>query len=125
MAVDTSDYVLYLEDRKVLICLNEGCKHALTPNGIALHFRTFHKDAYDLRVRRQIMDYANSLTLSHPSEVRVPMDVTTPIEGLRIHNGWQCTQCSDVGPVFEAARGHCTREHNWSSTRGNDAKAKF
>ena len=118
MAFDPSQFILYLNEWKVLICLNERCKHALSPDGVALHLRTFHKDIYDLQIRRRITDYTNTLALIHPSEIQIPMNTPSPIEGLGIHQGWKCKTCLEVGPVFDAAHDHCKREHNWKSTNG-------
>lgn len=118
MALDPTQLVLYLEEWKVLICLNEHCRHALTSDGVALHFRTFHKDVYGLSIRKQIVDYSNSLVLIRPFEVHIPVNGPLPIEGLRIHHGWKCTRCYDVGPVFDARREHSKREHNWNSLEG-------
>ena len=107
MAFDPSQFVLYLDEWKVLICLNERCKHALSPDGVALHLRTFHKDIYDLQIRRRITDYTNTLALIHPSEIQIPMNIPSPIEGLQIHQGWKCKTCFEVGPIFDAAQDHC------------------
>lgn len=118
MDFDASQYVLYLEDWQVLICLHESCQYCLMPNGIRRHFQRHHSSIYELSLRKQIGRYAETLTLREPFDIVLPTNTPAPIPGLKIWNGWQCTVCFKVGPVIDGGKQHCENEHGWKSGQG-------
>ena len=120
MAFNASEYMQYLEDWQVLICLHEDCRYCLKSNGIDRHFQRTHDDIYDLRTRQQIVRYAATLTLCQPSDIIVPRNTPSSIPGLKIHNGWQCKQCFKVGSIADRGKKHCENEHDWKSGQGEN-----
>jgi len=119
MALEISKYVLYLEEWKALVCLNEKCRHCLVPTSVGRHLRTHHKGCYDLQLRQGIERYVNQLTLVNPSDVTPPMNIPPPIMGLKVLKGWQCQRCHRVGVEINGAIVHCRAEHEWTSSKGN------
>ena len=118
MAFDASNYVLYLEEWKVAICLHDKCGYGISPKGIAAHLRVHHRDCYDLQLRRRIESFVNQLDLMAPSKIKPPMNIPPPIPGLKIIDGWQCRECNGVGMKTSGAIKHCRKEHGWSSSKG-------
>ena len=121
MAFDTSQYVLYLEDWQVLICLDENCRYCLISNGIQRHFQRYHANIYDLSFRKQIGRYANTLTLCRPCDIMIPTNTPLSIPGLKIWNGWQCTECFKVDPMMDDRKQHCENNHDWKSSQGKNS----
>ena len=121
MTFDASKYVLYLEDWQVLICLHEDCRYCLKSNGVQRHFQRHHASIYDLSLRKQIERYAEALTLCQPCDIVVPTNTPPSIPGLKVWNGWQCTECFKVGPVMNDRKQHCENSHSWKSLQGEDS----
>ena len=74
--IDISKYLLYLQEQQALIC--RSCKYCLQPNGIENHLQRKHS-AIPLKVRKELVSYAESLILRNPSEVVTPVTVMTPL----------------------------------------------
>jgi len=119
MAFDASEYIQYLEDWQVLICLHEKCRYCLKSNGVELHFQRYHGSIYDLHIRQEIKQYAATLTLCQPLDIVVPTNVPPSIPGLKVwKNGWQCKVCFKVGYAMDGGRQHCKNIHGWKSGQG-------
>lgn len=118
MAFNASDYVMYLEDWNVLVCIHHKCGYGLHSSGIGLHLRTYHKDCYDLALRQQIQRYAEQLQLVGPLDIVTPTNMPLPIPGLKVENGWQCKECGRTGAREGGAMKHCRTKHGWTSLKG-------
>src|SRR5579864_9525391 len=116
-SIDLLDYVLYLEEWRVLVCLNEKCRCGMAPDYITRHLQSHHKESYDLNIRQQIERHSRTLNLSSPSQITIPRNRPVPIDGLKIWNGWRCKACSKVGPLMEGAIEHCRKEHSWRASQ--------
>ena len=73
MAFDSGKYVLFFEEWKVLVCLNEKRQHGILAKSIGLHMQRHHQVIYDLILRQQIGQYATALDLCQPSEIKTPI----------------------------------------------------
>jgi len=105
--IDMSEYLLYLQEQQVLIC--RSCGYCLQPNGIGKHFQRTHS-AVSLKVRKELMGYAESLILRNPSEVVTPVTIVPAFDCLKVTQGFHC---STPGSIKE----HC-KTHRWTKPEG-------
>jgi hypothetical protein len=70
--IDTSEYLLYLEEQQALVC--RGCKYCLQPDGVERHLQRNHL-ATQLEICKELVSHAGSLILREPWKVIVPITV--------------------------------------------------
>ncbi|KAN0127773.1 hypothetical protein V8E53_014433, partial [Lactarius tabidus] len=79
---------VYHSGLKILICV--ACEAALVPSHIFRHQKNQHK----LKIEHLDLE---AILLSFPAcadtSVPTPPPLQIPIEGIKIHNGLQCTEC--------------------------------
>jgi Orsellinic acid/F9775 biosynthesis cluster protein D len=116
--INHSDYFIYLEDWKVLVC--RPCKYGLPKKGVERHLRNKHQ-AIPLTIRQALIVYARSLLLLPPSEIQTPRQgISIPaFDCLELHeDGCYCTLCDAIYGTEGSMIIHC-QEHNWVKSQGN------
>jgi len=121
-----SDYVSYLPDYQVLICLS--CQWCLSPinDRVQIHFRNKHK-SIPLSTRKEIIEYSESINIVDPKNVRLPLIDIAPIEGLEVFSGWRCKEksvnnpseiCRECCTTEVSIEKHCRDDHGWTASKG-------
>jgi len=116
--INHSDYFIYLEKWKVLVC--RSCKHGLPKKGVERHLRAEHQ-VIPLNIRQTLNIYAQSLSLLPPSEVQAPRrDISIPVfDCLELYqDGCYCTVCDAIYGTEGSMIIHC-QAHNWVKSQGN------
>lgn len=113
---DVSQYFRYLSEYKALICMSE-CHFCLRPNGVRRHLQDYHNHI-PLSTRQKLCTYANGLSLSDPSEIQLPSNPISLIEGLKELEGVRCISCSAVELKDRKMKRHCEDAHGWSPEQG-------
>lgn len=113
-------YVKYNEKHGVLICITHG--HSLTPGeGIGRHFQLYHQST-SIETRTKIIEYATTLPLANPKDMKHPDPDDGPIEGLELEkNGFYCIyeNCNGYFSAKETTMmKHCKITHDWNSKEG-------
>jgi hypothetical protein len=112
--MDTSQYLLYLQEQQALIC--KSCKHCLQPNGVESHLQRKHS-AIPLKVRKELISYAESLVLRNPSEVVIPVTIVSAFDCLKVTEGFRCLMCNSLYGTPRSIKEHC-RAHKWTEPEG-------
>lgn len=112
--IDVSEYVKYLPEQQALIC--RGCKYCLQPNGVEGHLGRTHT-AVKLEVRKELVSYAEKLTLRNPSEIMTPITAIPAFDDLRITRGFRCAFCDGLYGTPGNIKEHC-KSHNWPKPEG-------
>src|SRR5208282_987027 len=110
-----SDYLTHLPIQQLLIC--KGCKYALKPKGVFNHLQRDHK-AIPLNTRRELVKYAETLTLRDGSTVITPVDIVPAFECLEVIEGYCCLVCKFLSSKPGGIEKHCRTAHEWDNTRG-------
>lgn len=79
-----------------------------------LHLRRFHRE-YSLQVRRQLINYSESVTLSSTEDIlAIQPDIGggKPIQGLEIINGYQCKHCNMCFGALNTLQTHINKQHH-------------
>ena len=112
--IDISKYFLYLQEEQALIC--RSCKYCLQPNGIENHLGRQHT-AVALEVRKELVSYAESLTLRNPSEVIAPVTIVPVFDCLKVTQGFRCSMCNSLYGTPGSIKKHC-EGHRWMKPEG-------
>ena len=112
--INSSEYLLYLREQQALIC--RGCKYYLQPNGVEKHLQRNHL-AIPLKVRKELMSYAESLILRNPSEVVAPVAVGPAFDDLKAIQGFRCSICQGLYGTPRSIEKHCIT-HRWMKPEG-------
>src|SRR5205085_11918907 len=80
-----------------------------------LHLRRFHKE-YSLQVRRQLINYSESVTLSSTEDIMaIQPDPNIgggePTQGLEIIDGYQCKHCNMCFGTLNTLQTHINKQH--------------
>jgi Orsellinic acid/F9775 biosynthesis cluster protein D len=115
--IDPDDYLVYLNERKVLVC--RPCKYALQNTGVKRHLKEKHQ-VIPNAVRKVLVEYTQSLSLLPFSQVRMP-SITESIPAFDclklFENGCRCIQCNELCSMESSMIVHC-RKHNWTKSQG-------
>jgi hypothetical protein len=111
------EYIIYNTRYRVAICRQHG--YAIAPDYVLRHFRNSHK-TIPLETRQEIAEYAQSLILVSPENVDIPRDMSNPIDGLTIVNGFKCSyiQCRELRGTLVSVQKHCNSIHGWDVSQG-------
>jgi hypothetical protein len=95
----------------VLICIGNGCQHALKPTAISRHLDTKHKTP--IALRKQVDQYIREFpfTYDHTS-VQLPHDGSAPQPVIPIVDGFQCKECPYKTRDRSNIRKHANQAHN-------------
>jgi hypothetical protein len=87
--MEASRYVSYLSEYHVLIC--RSCKCCISPNGdsIARHFMEKHITT-PFGTCQLLIAYCNSLELTDPTKVEIPLTEVERISELELESGLCC-----------------------------------
>jgi len=113
--IDASRYLVYLQEQQALIC--RGCKYCLQPNGVERHLQRKHS-VISLKVRKELVNYAESLTLRNPSEVITPVTVIPAFDCLEVIRGFRCSACNCLYGTPRSIEEHC-RTHRRTMQEGS------
>jgi Orsellinic acid/F9775 biosynthesis cluster protein D len=113
--INGPEYLLYLLEQQVLIC--RSCQYCLQPNGVRGHLQRKHQ-AIPLKVRKELVIYAESLTLRDPSKVVTPAAIIPAFEGLKVTPGYCCSICGSLYGTIGSIEEHCTKAHGWTESEG-------
>jgi len=120
---EVSKYVLYLGKYNVLIC--DSCKHCISSNsnGIARHFMEKHITTW-FETRQALIAYCNSLQLTDPKKVKIPLIDIERIAELELERGWRCQkqlngkECDYCWVKKRLMENHCRDTHEWMMSKG-------
>src|SRR5579864_3992101 len=102
----------YLPIFKVLLCKVCPESYYIPPDGIATHLRDFHQNILTKKQRAALIEYANSLDLLHPDDVKSPPREHGLVEGLHYMDGVECLECGYVcGSENTMKKKHCGPKH--------------
>ena len=95
----------------VLICLGNGCQHALKPTAISRHLDIKHKTP--LALRKQVDQYIQGFpfTYNHTS-VPLPYDGSAPQPIIPIVDGFVCQDCAKKSVSQDAIRKHGNKTYS-------------
>src|SRR5436305_1868960 len=104
---------------RVLICIGNGCRCAVSPASFSEHLRKKHQTKLELR--KQVDRYIEAFPFKYDySNIKLPEDGLAPQPIIRIVNGLQCKHC----PV-EPSRSHFrTQSRDAMKKHGNKAHDK-
>jgi hypothetical protein len=112
--IDASKYLLYLREEQALTC--RSCKYCLQPNGIENHLQREHL-MVPLKVRKELVSYAESLVLRNPSEVITPVTIVPVYDCLKVTPGFRCSMCNSLYGTPGSIKKHC-QGHRWTKPEG-------
>src|SRR5215510_9147131 len=78
--MNPNEYLIYVSEYKVLIC--RSCEYCLQPGGLYRHFQSEHKEV-PINIRKALVEYADSLNVVKPMDVRYPIQQINVIPGLK------------------------------------------
>jgi hypothetical protein len=110
-------YLLYLPEQQVLVC--RSCQHCLQANGVGRHLQRKHQ-AIPLKIQKELVSYAESLTLRNPCEVVTPVTIIPAFEGLKVTPGFCCSVCGSLYGTIGSIEEHCTKAHAWTESKDTD-----
>lgn len=92
----------------VIVCIEHRC--AYTVDNIQEHLSRCH--AVRNPWRKEVIDHIHASDISRT--VRYPDDLSYPIRGLAILDGWQCNvvHCTKRSTSLELVQRHCSKKHN-------------
>jgi Orsellinic acid/F9775 biosynthesis cluster protein D len=110
-------YVLYLDEFKVVIC--RQCEYGITKGGIRLHFERHHT-SIPVKDRRALENHLLSLQIAEVKDVKAPVTAVEFIKGLKIHEGYMCAAegCHHLRTTLVSIKKHCQSEHRWTASKG-------
>jgi hypothetical protein len=95
---------------KVLICLNERCRCAVSPVAISGHLRRKHQVAIELR--KQVDRYVEGFPFQYGySTVTLPEDGLAPQLVIQVVDGLHCQRCPFKSQSRDAMRKHANKVH--------------
>lgn len=98
--------MVYHSDLGILIC--PACQAAILPN----HIITHQKKQHQLKVMQLDLEAVLASFHVHPhSNVFTPESIQAPIEGIKIHDGFQCGQCTYVCLQASTMKTHWSTKH--------------
>ena len=88
--LNTSDYLIYLENERLLIC--GSCRYCLQSEGVERHLRRAHK-SIPLAVRKELVNFAKGLLLRSVGDIIVPNTPILALEYLEVMNSFMYLKC--------------------------------
>jgi hypothetical protein len=96
---------------KVLICLGERCRCAVSPGAVSDHLRRKHQVPTDLR--KQVDRYIEKFPFPYDySTIPLPVDGSAPQPIIPINDGFKCEECMFKTRDRSNIRKHANKEHN-------------
>jgi len=119
-STDLTQYVKYIPEYQVLVCIQHG--QCMNPgSGIKNHLKEYHQ-AIPIEMRKKIIEFGDSISLRAPDKIPTPVWDGKPIDGLKvIENGFRCIFEDCEGFVTTSPEGmkrHCRDTHNWDPKKG-------
>ena len=112
--IDASNYLIYLREQQTLIC--RSCEYCLQPNGIEKHLQRTHS-VIPLKIRRELVSYAESLILRNPFEVITSFTVIPIFDCLKMTPGFRCLMYNSLYGTLGSIKKHC-KGHRWMKPEG-------
>src|SRR5579864_2325159 len=104
----------YLPDHRVILCMLCEKHYCIPPNGIRDHLFEFHKNKLTKKERRELVQFASSLDLAQPRDVKIPKRENGALSLLHKEEGYECLTCHYVCPMDTTMDKHGRGEHQWS-----------
>src|SRR5579864_9246348 len=113
----SEQYIKYEPQLCVMMC--RLCKEGITKNGIAWHYREYHKDI-PLQERKDLVKYCNNFDVYTKKEFQYPKTIISHIEDRMIEKGFRClfNDCNYACKCATSMEWHCTTTHNWIASKG-------
>jgi hypothetical protein len=96
---------------KVLICIGNGCRHALKPTAIPRHLVDKHNTPIVLQ--RQVDQYIKAFLFDYDyTSVQLPGDGSVPQPIILVVDGFACRDCQFKSQSRVAIRQHINKTYN-------------
>jgi hypothetical protein len=120
----SDQYIKYEPQLRVMIC--QLCPEGVSKNSVALHYRKRHRDL-DLRIRKELVKYANNFDQCEPNELQHPTTIVPHIEGLAVQQGVRCLydNCNEAYLLPSSMEKHCEEAHGWITSKGTIIRLFF
>jgi hypothetical protein len=124
-ATMSEQYIKYEAELHVMKC--RICKDCITKNGIAYHYRQYHKEVMSLQARKALVQYCNDFNLYTKKEFKYPETIISPIEDRVVEKGVRClfNDCNYACILSSSMKEHCKETHDWVISKGITFKDIF
>lgn len=114
------DHLIHLNvEFRVLVCLGNGCRKAVSARGFVEHLRKIHKEKPP--IRKKVYEYTEGFPHDYDySNIQLPNDGLLPQPVIPIVDGFQCKDCGFKTQDHSNIRKHGNKVHNKKRIPNNE-----